>query len=223
MTEDRQGRIDEIYSFRLFARSPMERWPRLFGSPGMNLSQGATFRLGLTHADEAENDGRHAAHCNKLGRNLTVTKPSLREGGVEYHREGKDQARTRVHSTAIWSGDRGKRSSAAHEKLLLFVNALFVAMESSTNEQLETVAGLDRALPTTTKAFPILPKSTKKPSTFADPGVSFLPISRVHRIIKADRDIKICSKEAIFLISKATVRSLILYLAPTRPVYSYTR
>lgn len=60
---------------------------------------------------------------------------------------------------------------------------------------------------TTKKPFPIIAKSTKKPTTSADPGVSFLPISRVHRIIKADRDIKICSKEAIFLMSKATVRS----------------
>lgn len=43
-----------------------------------------------------------------------------------------------------------------------------------------------------------------------EPGVSLLPISRVHRIIKADKDIKLCSKEAIFLISKATVSHLSL-------------
>ncbi|KAM0747051.1 hypothetical protein T439DRAFT_329312 [Meredithblackwellia eburnea MCA 4105] len=35
-------------------------------------------------------------------------------------------------------------------------------------------------------------------------GTSLLPLSRVHRIIKADQDIQMCSKEAIFLIGKAT-------------------
>lgn len=35
-------------------------------------------------------------------------------------------------------------------------------------------------------------------------GTSALPISRVHRIIKADIDVRLCSKESIFLIGKAT-------------------
>ncbi|KAL8287027.1 hypothetical protein RQP46_004033 [Phenoliferia psychrophenolica] len=34
-------------------------------------------------------------------------------------------------------------------------------------------------------------------------GTSLLPIVRVHRIIKADQDVRLCSKEAIFLIGKA--------------------
>lgn len=41
-----------------------------------------------------------------------------------------------------------------------------------------------------------------------DRGVSALPISRVNKIIKQDKDVKLCSKEAIFLISKTTVRPL---------------
>lgn len=32
-----------------------------------------------------------------------------------------------------------------------------------------------------------------------------LPTSRVNRIIKADEDVNLCSKEAIFLIAKAAV------------------
>lgn len=55
------------------------------------------------------------------------------------------------------------------------------------------------------------PATTKKrappKAAMADPGVSLLPTSRVHKIIKADKDVRLCSKEAIFLISKATVRS----------------
>lgn len=35
-------------------------------------------------------------------------------------------------------------------------------------------------------------------------GVSVLPVARVQRIIKADRDVDICSREATFLISMAT-------------------
>ncbi|PWY99770.1 histone-fold-containing protein [Testicularia cyperi] len=35
-------------------------------------------------------------------------------------------------------------------------------------------------------------------------GASVLPMARVQRIIKADRDVDICSKEATFLISMAT-------------------
>ncbi|SCV69819.1 BQ2448_1213 [Microbotryum intermedium] len=35
-------------------------------------------------------------------------------------------------------------------------------------------------------------------------GTTMLPISKVHKIIKADKDVRLCSKEAIFLISKTT-------------------
>ena len=40
-----------------------------------------------------------------------------------------------------------------------------------------------------------------------DRGISALPISKVNKIIKQDKDVKLCSKEAIFLISKTTVRA----------------
>lgn len=38
------------------------------------------------------------------------------------------------------------------------------------------------------------------------PGASAFPVSRVHKIMKLDRDVSLASKEAIFLISKTTVR-----------------
>ncbi|GAA5875131.1 hypothetical protein JCM1840_007263 [Sporobolomyces johnsonii] len=58
--------------------------------------------------------------------------------------------------------------------------------------------------------------ATKKPRTSTsavpaptgDLGASLLPISRVNRIIKADKDVRLCSKEAIFLIAKATEHML---------------
>ena len=48
--------------------------------------------------------------------------------------------------------------------------------------------------------------STTSPFKTAKPqrGVSIFPTARVARIIKADRDVEICSKEATFLISIAT-------------------
>ncbi|GAA5994809.1 hypothetical protein JCM5350_001885 [Sporobolomyces pararoseus] len=52
---------------------------------------------------------------------------------------------------------------------------------------------------------------TKRPrvatsSNATERGTSVLPVSRVNRIIKADQDVNLCSKEAIFLIAKATER-----------------
>ncbi|BGP17308.1 hypothetical protein JCM10213_009088 [Rhodosporidiobolus nylandii] len=46
-------------------------------------------------------------------------------------------------------------------------------------------------------------KSTLPPST-VNLGQSAVPLARVGKVVKADRDVRICSKEAIFLISKAT-------------------
>ena len=43
-----------------------------------------------------------------------------------------------------------------------------------------------------------------RPSVVRQPGTSILPTARVQRIIKADRDVDICSREATFLISAAT-------------------
>jgi len=55
--------------------------------------------------------------------------------------------------------------------------------------------------------------SSSIPPARSDSGVSVLPVSRVNRIIKADQDVNLCSKEAIFLIAKATVRSFALYFS----------
>ncbi|PFH53877.1 hypothetical protein AMATHDRAFT_136556 [Amanita thiersii Skay4041] len=45
----------------------------------------------------------------------------------------------------------------------------------------------------------------KEPTTLAcEPGKSLLPFSRVHKIIKADKDIPVVAKDATFLISLAT-------------------
>ncbi|GAA5936973.1 hypothetical protein JCM3775_001915 [Rhodotorula graminis] len=35
-------------------------------------------------------------------------------------------------------------------------------------------------------------------------GESKIPVARVNRIVKADKEVRLCSKEAVFLISKAT-------------------
>lgn len=45
---------------------------------------------------------------------------------------------------------------------------------------------------------------------------SQIPTSRVNRIIKADKDVRLCSKEAVFLISKAAVSR------PSPPYYALT-
>ncbi|GAA5917110.1 hypothetical protein JCM6882_009350 [Rhodosporidiobolus microsporus] len=46
-------------------------------------------------------------------------------------------------------------------------------------------------------------KSSLPPSS-VEPGQSAIPIARINKAIKADRDVKACSKEAVFLIGKAT-------------------
>ncbi|GAC71333.1 hypothetical protein L1887_54929 [Cichorium endivia] len=52
---------------------------------------------------------------------------------------------------------------------------------------------------------PQLVEEDSAPSaTTTHKGVSVFPVARVQRIIKADRDVDICSKEATFLISIAT-------------------
>lgn len=56
--------------------------------------------------------------------------------------------------------------------------------------------------------------SQHAPPAFCAPPVAPLPLiamstqiptARVNRIIKADKDVRLCSKEAVFLIAKATV------------------
>lgn len=42
---------------------------------------------------------------------------------------------------------------------------------------------------------------------------SAIPTARVNRIIKADKDVRLCSKEAVYLISRAAV-SLCSHLLP---------
>jgi DNA polymerase epsilon subunit 4 len=51
------------------------------------------------------------------------------------------------------------------------------------------------------------PKKPKpKPPTERPPGASLLPMSRVQKIMKADKELAGTAKEAVFLISVATVR-----------------
>ena len=51
------------------------------------------------------------------------------------------------------------------------------------------------------------PKKPKpKPPTERAPGASLLPMSRVQKIMKADKELAGTAKEAVFLISVATVR-----------------
>jgi DNA polymerase epsilon subunit 4 len=47
-------------------------------------------------------------------------------------------------------------------------------------------------------------KATAKPTVVRESGKSLLPISRVQKIIKADKELPIVAKEATFLISLAT-------------------
>lgn len=51
----------------------------------------------------------------------------------------------------------------------------------------------------------------QKPAT-AVPGTSAFPTARVAKVIKSDKDVQMCSKEAIFLISVATVRPILCAL-----------
>lgn len=61
------------------------------------------------------------------------------------------------------------------------------------------------------KRIPGAPKQNKAAAVATPaagaPGTSSFPISRVAKIVKADKDIAMCQKEAIFLMSVATVRS----------------
>jgi len=59
--------------------------------------------------------------------------------------------------------------------------------------------------PTTQPSHLTMAPTRSSSSALTDPGTSVLPVARVHKIIKADEDIRLCSKEAIFLISKLTV------------------
>ncbi|KAF8574328.1 histone-fold-containing protein, partial [Ramaria rubella] len=49
------------------------------------------------------------------------------------------------------------------------------------------------------KGAPKVPPNADRP-----PGKSLLPISRVQKIIKADKELPSCNKEAVFLVSVAT-------------------
>jgi hypothetical protein len=46
----------------------------------------------------------------------------------------------------------------------------------------------------------------KKPTTIRTPGTSLIPASRITKIMKADKEVGITAKEAVFLVSVATVR-----------------
>lgn len=48
-------------------------------------------------------------------------------------------------------------------------------------------------------------KPPRKPANERTPGSSLLPASRVTKIMKADKDLGITAKEAVFLVSIATV------------------
>ncbi|WFD44888.1 hypothetical protein MPSI1_003560 [Malassezia psittaci] len=54
------------------------------------------------------------------------------------------------------------------------------------------------------------PKRAPRPSLPAQKGTTVFPVARISKIIKADSAVDICSKEATFLISAATVRRTIL-------------
>jgi len=47
-------------------------------------------------------------------------------------------------------------------------------------------------------------------------GESKIPVARVNRIVKADKEVRLCSKEAVFLISKATVSCILRLCTGTR-------
>ncbi|GAA5973810.1 hypothetical protein JCM3765_004590, partial [Sporobolomyces pararoseus] len=72
----------------------------------------------------------------------------------------------------------------------------------STTRELEEHALIKMSTESTTKR----PRVATTSSTATERGTSVLPVSRVNRIIKADQDVNLCSKEAIFLIAKATER-----------------
>lgn len=64
------------------------------------------------------------------------------------------------------------------------------------------------ALPSTDWVAHTRPTSPRRPPVAPHlvPTMSTqIPTARVNRIIKADKDVRLCSKEAVFLIAKATV------------------
>lgn len=58
--------------------------------------------------------------------------------------------------------------------------------------------------------------SKKDANAAPPPGTSVLPISKVAKIIKADKEVRLTTKEAIFLIAKCTVRAVWITRASTR-------
>jgi hypothetical protein len=95
-------------------------------------------------------------------------------------------------------GDEAAVAEAAEEH---------VVVEQSNTEPEAAVKG-KRGWP---KGLPRPPKKAattangEAPTATAAPGTSSFPISRVAKIVKADKDIAMCQKEAIFLMSIATV------------------
>ncbi|GAA5981474.1 hypothetical protein JCM11641_004774 [Rhodosporidiobolus odoratus] len=45
---------------------------------------------------------------------------------------------------------------------------------------------------------------TSLPASTVAPGTNAIPLARVGKVVKADREVRVCSKEALFLITKAT-------------------
>lgn len=60
-------------------------------------------------------------------------------------------------------------------------------------------------LPASRTIKPSAKRSAANASSGSKPGVTSLPVARVQRIVKADRDIQKVNKEAIFAISVVTV------------------
>lgn len=72
---------------------------------------------------------------------------------------------------------------------------------------------VEEAAPTS-EAAPVAPKAVTRKAKTATievaqlPGTTAFPISKVSKIIKADKDVQMCQREAVFLISCATVRAI---------------
>lgn len=60
---------------------------------------------------------------------------------------------------------------------------------------------------------PAAKKPPRKPANERTPGSSLLPVSRVTKIMKADKDLGITAKEAVFLVSIATVSNCLFALS----------
>ncbi|KAJ2916116.1 hypothetical protein MD484_g4297, partial [Candolleomyces efflorescens] len=85
-----------------------------------------------------------------------------------------------------------------------------MAVDEGTDAQAEELPNVSSTTTTTTTTTKKKKKEKEKGSASAvlvserRPGKSLLPISRVQKIIKADKDIPIVAKDAVFLISLAT-------------------